>query len=85
MVNFPIAPTFQQMRQEALRLLGDALDVLRSDWDEDHGPIGMVSLTALQRVAVTRRRMRCCWRWLMIGWLSSWCAATTLRRRREAH
>jgi hypothetical protein len=32
------APTFQQMRQEALRLLGDALDVLRSDWDEDHGP-----------------------------------------------
>ena len=32
------APTFQQMRQEALRLLGDALDVLRSDWDEEHGP-----------------------------------------------
>ena len=31
-------PTFQQMRQDALRLLGDALDVLRSDWDEDHGP-----------------------------------------------
>lgn len=32
------APTFQQMRRDALRLLGDALDVLRSDWDEAHGP-----------------------------------------------
>jgi hypothetical protein len=26
------------MRQDAQRLLGDALDVLRSDWDEAHGP-----------------------------------------------
>ena len=34
----------QQMRQEALRLLGDALDVLRSDWDEDHGPTSAQSL-----------------------------------------
>lgn len=31
-------PTFQEMRRDALRLLGDAQDVLRSDWPEGHGP-----------------------------------------------
>ena len=32
------------MRQDALRLLGDALDVLRSDWDGDHGPTSAQAL-----------------------------------------
>jgi hypothetical protein len=37
-VNMKQLPTFQQMRRDALRLLGDAQDVLRSDWPEGHGP-----------------------------------------------
>jgi hypothetical protein len=31
-------PTFEDMRREALRLLGDAQDTLRSDWRDATGP-----------------------------------------------
>jgi hypothetical protein len=33
-------PTFEDMRVAALRQLGDALDVLRSDWRPNAGPTG---------------------------------------------
>ena len=31
-------PTFEEMRRNAHRLLGDAQDELRSDWQPDTGP-----------------------------------------------
>ncbi len=43
-------PTFQEIRSDAYRLLGDTQDVLRSDWPEGHGP------TAKQAKAVAKAR-----------------------------
>jgi hypothetical protein len=43
-------PTFQEMRRDAQRSLADALDFLRSDWVEGHGP------TAAQAKAVSEAR-----------------------------
>ena len=43
-------PTFQEMRRDALRLLGDAQDVLRSDWADGSGP------TDAQSAAVSRAK-----------------------------
>ncbi len=43
-------PTFQEIRVNALRLLGDTQDVLRSDWPEGHGP------TARQAKAAAKAR-----------------------------
>lgn len=41
-------PNFEGVRREAYRLLGDAQDVLRSDWAEGTGPTAEQA-TALQR------------------------------------
>lgn len=41
-------PTFEEMRRNAYRLLGDAADELRSDWREGTGP------TARQNLAKVR-------------------------------
>ncbi|HEX3731533.1 MAG TPA: hypothetical protein VHU91_01210 [Mycobacteriales bacterium] len=45
-----ILPTFQDMRAEAYRLLGDAQDTLRSDWLTGTGP------TQQQATALTEAR-----------------------------
>lgn len=41
-------PTFEGVQREAYRLLGDAQDVLRSDWAEGAGPT-LEQAAALQR------------------------------------
>lgn len=47
-------PTFEDMRQAAFRLLGDAEDELRSDWRSGAGPTreqGQAAREALEHIA----------------------------------
>lgn len=46
-------PTFEEVRRETLRQLGDAADTLRSDWREQHLTVEQADALAMARQHIT--------------------------------